>query len=106
MSENNKEEVKNEEVPVDSQEQQEVNIPVLPEKEMDPQRKVMLLQELNALGTLMNATWHKPEYGGDYRGQNKKLLKSIACNIFGDRMLLMMQKRAEFIMRELGWFGA
>lgn len=85
--------------------QDQVTIPTLPEKEIDPQRKVLLLQELNALGTLMNATWHKPEYKGDYRGQNKQLVRSISCNIFGDRMLLMMQKRAEFIMRELGWFG-
>ena len=103
MSENANE-VKKEETTTEAKAEQQVAIPTLPEKEMDPQRKAMLLQELDAIGSLIGATWNKPIIAGDYRGQNRELKRTIPVNIFSDRMILIMQKRAEFIMQELGWF--
>jgi hypothetical protein len=80
--------------------------PLFPEEVegMSPEERILLLQELNTLGTLMGATWNKPIYVGK-NTKNPEIQRSIPLNIFGEHQLIRMQKRAEAIMMKLQWFN-
>lgn len=69
---------------------------------MDSEERLMHMQELQTLGALMSATWHKPIYMGK-KTKNPELQRSIALNIFSDQHLLLMKKRADEVMLKLQW---
>lgn len=107
MAENN-EEVSKENITPDNNEQQEMpTLQVLPESvpDMTPEERNILMQELQALGSLLGATWNKPVYIGKHSSK-PEVSRSIPLNIFSEPMLLRMQKRAEAVMIKLGWFKA
>lgn len=69
---------------------------------MDPEERLLLLQELQSLGTLMSATWNKPIYVGK-NTKNPEIQRSIPLNIFSDQHLLIMKKRTDEVLKKLQW---
>jgi hypothetical protein len=105
MNTEQKEVKQEEQLPVENNQQDPVppSVDNKPKVELTPERKAELNMELNTIGVLLGATFHKPEYHGK-NTKNPTLARSIAQNFFSPHVLFTLRNKANAIMMELGWF--